>query len=59
VVKKGREQKSLRTKEKKEPEQTDTKRRSKLMLTFSLLFSEKSINQSKKSSLTFEDLHVV
>jgi hypothetical protein len=37
VVKKEREQKSLHTKEKKELEQIDTKRRSKLMLTFSFV----------------------
>jgi hypothetical protein len=37
VVKKEREQKSLRTKEKKELEQIDIKRKSKLMLTFSFI----------------------
>jgi hypothetical protein len=37
VVKKEREQKSLHTKERKELEQIDTKRRSKLMLTFSFI----------------------
>jgi len=34
VVKKERELKSLHTKEKKELEQIDTRRKSKLMLTF-------------------------
>jgi len=38
VVKKERDQKSLHTKEKKELEQTDIKRKSKLMLTFSFKF---------------------
>jgi hypothetical protein len=37
VVKKEREQKSLHTKERKELEQTDTRRRSKLTLTFSFI----------------------
>ncbi|MGK0412764.1 MAG: hypothetical protein ACJA1B_000964 [Polaribacter sp.] len=37
MVKKEREQKSLHTKEKRELEQIDTKRRSKLKLTFSFV----------------------
>jgi hypothetical protein len=37
VVKKEREQKSLHTKGKKELEQIDTRRRSKLTLTFSFI----------------------
>jgi len=37
VVKKEREQKSLHTKERKELELIDTRRKSKLMLTFSFI----------------------
>jgi hypothetical protein len=47
AVKKEREQKSLHTKEKKELEQTDT-RKSKHLLTFSFIVKRKKINQTKK-----------